>query len=287
MELGRELRRLRESRGETIEQVSAALSALYGNGFSMTKISRLETGKRPVSQRDVRDLCDYYDVPAQDRAHMMELAKISRTENRWQGMAEAVAEHYALESVARTKRIYEPMLVPGLLQTAEYTRSLAPGNDLDLDLAEPPNDDGPDHDAAVSLRSARQRRLTDANPLRLHVIIDENVVRRMFGGREVMLRQLQHLVDMSILPNITLQIIPYSQGAYTGMESAGFAVLEFEPGTQDRDYACFVEGAIGAVWAERESDRQHLLGALDRMGQIALSPEESRELLKAVVRELS
>lgn len=214
---------------------------------------------------------------------MIGMAKATQLENRWQGMAEAYAEHIALELVSRAKRIYEPMLIPGLLQTSAYTRSLAPGNDLDL------SDDGaggPDLDSAAALRKERQRRLTSSNPLRLHALMDENVVRRQIGGPDVMAEQLRHMVTMSLLPNIVLQIIPLSRGAYSGMESAGFSVLEFDAEADGRDFACFYEGAIGAVWAEGETDRERTLQQLDTMEKLALSPENSRELMESIVREL-
>ena len=215
--------------------------------------------------------------------YMPELRNALQVENRWQGMAEAYAEHIALELVSRVKRVYEPMLVPGLLQTASYTRSLAAGNDLDLSSE---GDAGPDLDSAAALRKERQRRLTNSNPLRLHAVMDENVVRRWIGGPVVMAEQLQHMVDMSFRPNIVLQIIPLSRGAYSGMESAGFSVLEFDPGVQERDFACFFEGAIGAVWAENDEDRKRTLQQLENLEKIALSPESSRELMTSVAREL-
>lgn len=207
------------------------------------------------------------------------------TENRWQGMEEAFSEHISLELIARAKRVYEPMLVPGLLQTARYTRSLALGNDLDL--SGDTRDGEPDLESAADLRRDRQRRLTSANPLRLHAIMDENVLRRRVGGPAVMAEQLDHMVSMAALPHIVLQVIPISQGAYTGMESAGFSVLEFEPGTREQDFACFYEGAIGAVWAESEEDRDRTLQQLDTMEKLALSPENSRRFMASVARELA
>ena len=205
--------------------------------------------------------------------------------NRWQDMAEAFAEHISLEMIARAKRIYEPMLVPGLLQTAAYTRSLALGNDLDL--SSDFEDGEPDLESAADLRRDRQRRLTSSNPLRLHAIMDENVVRRQVGGPAVMAEQLRHMVSMSALAHIVLQIIPISHGAYTGMESAGFSVLEFEPGTREQDFACFYEGAIGAVWAECEEDRDRTLQQLDCLEKLALSPENSRKFMASIAQEMA
>src|ERR1051326_2854994 len=118
IQLGTELRRLREAAGKTIDQVSRELTAELGSGFSPTKLSRLETGKRPASQRDVRDLCLHYGAPKDELARLVEMAKASRSQNRWQGLTEAFAEYMVLEQIAGGVRTFESMLVPGLLQIA-------------------------------------------------------------------------------------------------------------------------------------------------------------------------
>lgn len=103
-ELGVALRKIREARNKTIEQVSHDLSEVYGMGFSPAKISRLENAKRGVNPRDVRDLCEYYGVSQAERDRLMQLAKDSREQERWQGLAEAYATFVALETIASRVR---------------------------------------------------------------------------------------------------------------------------------------------------------------------------------------
>jgi transcriptional regulator with XRE-family HTH domain len=284
IQLGAELRRLREAAGKTIDQVSRDLSAELGPGFSPTKLSRLETGKRPANQRDVRDLCVYYGASAEDLDRLVELAKSSRLQNRWQGLTEAYAEYMALESIAGGVRVYESMLVPGLLQTPEYSQAVAVGNAFDQTAAT--EGEGADLEVKTSVRIARQQRLRDRPPLCLHAIIDENVLRRGIGGPEVMSRQLRHMHEVSRLRNVTLQVVPITSGAYPGIESAGFSILDFTPGTYTHPYVCFLEGILGAVWAEREAERLRIVRVFEYVERFALPPGESRELLDSFVQEL-
>jgi transcriptional regulator with XRE-family HTH domain len=283
IQLGAELRRLREAAGKTIDQVSRDLSAELGPGFSPTKLSRLETGKRPANQRDVRDLCVYYGASAAELDQLVELAKSSRQQNRWQGLTEAYAEYMALESIAAGVRAYESMLVPGLLQIPEYSQAVAIGDAFEHTATE---GEGEDMDIKINVRVARQQRLRDRPPLRLHAIVDENVLRRGIGGPEVMSRQLRHLHEVSRLRNVTLQVVPIARGAYPGIESAGFSILDFAPGVHAQDYVCFLEGIVGAVWAEREPERQRIIRVFEYMERLALPPAASRELLDSVLQEL-
>jgi hypothetical protein len=283
IELGMGLRRLRESVGKTIDQVSQELTELYGPGFSTTKLSRIETGKRPAGQRDVRDLCLYYEVSRAELDRFVELAKASRAENRWQGSSDAYAAYVVLESLAHTVRTYEPMLIPGLLQTPGYSRAIAVGNDLDLTGR--PDGGDPNLDAKIAVRTERQRRLAEPNPVLLRAVLDEGVLRRRIGPPGVMAQQLRHLHEVSRLPNVSLQIVPFSQGAYIGMEWSGFTILEFSPGAYSQERVCYVEGNLGVIWAEREADRRHMDRLFGHLERIALGAAQTRTLLKDMERE--
>ena len=284
IQLGRELRRLREATGKTIDQVSRELSAQLGPGFSPTKLSRLETGKRPASQRDVRDLCIYYNASEDDLNNLVEMAKASRIENRWLGLTEAYAEYVALEGIASGVRTFESTLVPGLLQTAEYSRAIAEGDAFEHTAVE---GEGEDIEIKIGVRLARQQRLHGESAVKFHAIIDENVIRRGIGGADVMAAQLRHMEEISRLPNVVLQLVPISRGAYPGLESAGFAILDFAPGTHAQDYVCFLEATIGAVWAEREAERLRILRIFTYMERLALPPPDTRHVLESVIRELT
>lgn len=284
IQLGSELRRLREATGKTIDQVSRDLSAQLGPGFSPTKLSRLETGKRPASQRDVRDLCLYYEAPADELTHLIEMAKASRVQNRWQGQTEAYAEYLALEQIASGVRTFESMLVPGLLQTADYSRALADGNALDQTAVE---GGAEDVEIKINVRLTRQQRLYAEPPLKLHAIIDENVIRRGIGGAEVMAAQLRQMEEASRLPNVILQVIPIARGAYPGLGSEGLSILDFAPGVHLHDYVCCLEGVIGSVWAEREAERRRVTRVFEYVQRLALTPSETRDVLESAVQELT
>lgn len=280
--LGAELRQIRESRGLTIDQVSQELSNRLGSGFSTAKISRLETAKRGIALRDVRDLCDYYQVDAAERERLFAMAKASRG-NRLQGVNEALAEYIALESIAVCEYAYESMFVPGLLQTPGYSRAVRAG------MADLASGDLPDADEQfeekLEVRATRQLRLQPPDSLRLYAVVDENVIRRHVGPPHVMAAQLRHVAEISTYPNVTVLVVPIAAGAHPGFESAGFSILEFAEETR-RSQACFVEGAVGALWAEREADRQRMVRVFHHLQNLALDADASRAMIDAVAAEL-
>lgn len=281
--LGRELRRIRELRGKTIETVARDLNKAFSTGFSAAKISRLETGKRGANPRDVRDLCDYYAVDAVERDRLVDLAKSSREDNQLQGVPESYVDFMVLEAQARVVRTYEPTFIPGLLQIVDYDRARFDGyapSGLD------PDSSNESSRKRIELRMERQRRLTAAeDPLIYTAVVDEAVLRRNVGSPAVMAAQLAHLVDMSRRPNITLRVVPFSRGVYPGCESAGFTLLELDPDETTMDNVCFLEGFGGSVWAEKLADRQRIALAFEYLERIALSADQSRDFILEVARD--
>jgi transcriptional regulator with XRE-family HTH domain len=280
--LGAELRHLRENRGMTIEQVSQELSEKLGSGFSTAKISRLETAKRGITLRDVRDLCDYYEVHEPERDRLVAMAKASRG-NRLQGINEALSEYVALESIASGVYAYESMFIPGLLQTADYFRAIRAGM-ADLASGTLPDSDA-QFEEKLAVRAKRQQRLKPPDSLRLYAVVDENVIRRHVGPPHVMAAQLRHVAEVSSYPNVTVRVVPIAAGAHPGFESAGFSILEFAEETR-RSPACFVEGAVGALWAEREADRQRMGRVFHHLESLALDADASRAMIDAATAEL-
>lgn len=275
-DLGRTLRRIRESQGKTIEQVSADLSEMYATGFSATKIGRLETAKRGANPRDVRDLCNYYGVNPEERDRLVMLARAARAENDLQGVPDAYAEFVPLEAMARVEHNYEPMFVPGLLQTIEYHRAAI--DDYALSGLDSDSSDEK-YKTLIHVRRERQRLLSKPDPLIYYAIIDENVLRRRVGSNAVMASQLEHLVEMSLRPNITLRVVPASRGVYPGCESAGLAMLEFDHGESTPDSVCMSEGFIATVWAERAADKARIRRTLKYIETIAFDVDQSRDFI--------
>jgi len=280
--LGRELRRIREAKGKTIDTVAKDLNRAYSTGFSAAKISRLETGKRGANPRDVRDLCDYYDVESAERDRLVELAKAAREDNQLQGVPESYVDFMVLESQARVVRTYEPAVVPGLLQIVDYDRARFDGyapSGLD------PDSSTDSSKKRIELRIERQRRLTAAeSPMIYRAVVDESVLRRNVGSSEVMAAQLAHLVEMSYRPNITLRVVTFASGFYPGCESAGFTLLELDDDESTTDNVCFLEGFGGSVWAEKLVDRRRLALTFEYLEAIALSPDQSRDFILEAAR---
>ena len=275
--LGRELRHIREAKGKTIDTVAKDLNRTYSTGFSAAKISRLETGKRGASPRDVRDLCEYYEVESAERDRLVELAKAAREDNQLQGVPESYVDYMILEAQALVVRTYEPTLIPGLLQTVEYDRAKFDGYALSgLD----PDSSTESSRKRIELRIERRRRLTAAeNPLIYKAVIDEAVLRRCVGSTEVMAAQLAHLEQMARRPNITLRVVPFSRGLYPGCESAGFSLFKLDADETTADNVYFLEGLGGSVWAEKEADRRRIAVTFEHLETIAMSEEESLDFI--------
>jgi hypothetical protein len=116
--------------------------------------------------------------------------------------------------------------------------------------------------------------------------MDEYVIHRQIGGAEVMAAQLRHVRDVSKLPNVDIQLVPVSRGAYPGLECLGFSILDFAPGTHTQDFACYLENFVGSVWAEREAERLRVTRVFEYMAGLALSSDDTRDVIEAALRKL-
>ena len=263
--LGAELRRLRESLGMTAEEVAGRLMV------SQSKISRLENGRRSISQRDVRDLCDVYNVDDERiRAGLMEMAKESRQRGWWHEFSDIPYSVYiGLEAEASSIRAYESSFVPGLLQTQEYAEAVVLGTQPDTDATAVRR--------RVEVRLKRQDRIYGGNQLgSLWAVIDEAVLRREVGSKAVMAGQLAQLLALSARSNINLQVIPFTHGAHPGMTGT-FSLMEF-PESADSTVVYF-EGVTSDLYLEKEADVRRYTGLYDHLRAAALSVAESRSLI--------
>jgi transcriptional regulator with XRE-family HTH domain len=277
------MRRIREEQNQTIEQVSRALSKKYGRGFSAAKIGRLETGRRGANPRDVRDLCEYYEVDSVERDRLVAMARDIQRDPSLQWVTDAYAEYIALESIAGAVRIYEPMFIPGLMQTSEYYRAIVA---TDLNAALRPEFTNDWLQTSIEIRRKRQSRLTGENPLTCSAFLDENVIRRRVGSGQVMSDQLAHLIELSHTANVEIRVIPASIGVYPGCESSGFNLLDFARGDHLMGNACYVEGLVSVLWAEQTAEREHIWDIFAHLEGIALDVNESRVALDAARRAM-
>ncbi|MCB5905977.1 helix-turn-helix domain-containing protein [Streptomyces pinistramenti] len=273
--LGTQLRRLREAAHITRE---AAGDAIRG---SHAKISRLELGRVSCKERDVADLLTLYNVTDEaDRADFLALARRTSTPGWWHQYGDVLPgwfeTHIGLEEAASVIRTYEVQFVPGLLQTAEYARAVTKLGH--------PRASAEEIERRVALRMQRQQLLSVPHAPRLWAVIDEASLRRPLGDRKVMDEQLRHLLTMSKLPNVTLQIAPFSLG---GLAAAGgpITILRFlEPDLPDIVY---LEQLTSALYLDKRDDVDHYLAVMDRLSAQAESPRNSLAILERLLEQES
>ncbi|MEU6174384.1 helix-turn-helix transcriptional regulator [Streptantibioticus parmotrematis] len=269
--LGSELRKLREQKGMTAEEVAARLLV------SQSKISRLENGRRSISQRDVRDLCGVYGVEDHRVVDsLMQMAKESRQQGWWHAFGDVPYSVYiGLETDAASLRVYESLVVPGLLQTPEYARAVIEGMWPENTTAE--------IEKRTKVRLKRQDRITDpVNPMRYWAVVDEAALRRVTGDERIMSDQMQHLVKCSTMPHVTLQVLPYSVGAHPGMYGK-FAILEFEDASDAT--VVYLEGVTSDLYLEKPNDVQDYSMMYEHLRALALGPDQSRQFIIELAEE--
>ncbi|WP_277751128.1 helix-turn-helix domain-containing protein [Streptomyces hoynatensis] len=272
--LGRALRRLRdEVHGLRLNEVAEAL------GYDVSLISRIETGKRPCSQVIFGKLMDLYEVPAEEREELAQLQASSndRRPPWWVRYREIISSSYeqviAFEDAAQSVFEYQPGIVPGLLQTEDYARAVTGVGFASL---------GPDQiDGLVEVRMVRQReRLFDTStPLQCHYVITQAALEFRVGGPAVHRRQLQHLLDLSEHPSVTLRVIPYEKGE-EGCQIAGFRIFRF-PDEHMPDVA-FGESVAGSLTIDDPRDLRRMHRLFRSLTGVALTVDETRDLVSRV-----
>lgn len=229
------LRLYRERSGLSQREVAQGL------GWSASKVHRIEAGTSPITEADLRSLLARYSSAAENEVAQLLLLARSARQNRAVPLREpgppSVRRYLDYEAAAGQIWNFEPMFVPGLLQTPEYTRALL--SHVGLRRAE---EDAIDR--ALSTRRYRQEILHRTPPVQLHVLIDESAIERQIGGARVMANQLEHLWAMSERTNIFLGIVPLALGAYSAMRSP-FVVMQFTEPTQPE--LLFLEDPITEV----------------------------------------
>jgi len=259
-ELGRRLRLLRNEHNLTVEDVGEKLLC------SATKISRLETGARRPSLRDVRDLCSLYGVDESTSADLMSLARGAREQTWWTQYEDLNLDPYlGLEQDAAAITSFTAYHVPALLQTEEYTRAVIE--------AVAPRMDPSIYEQRVEARMRRQRVLTKDSPPRYRVLLDEAVLHRQVGGASIMASQLSKVLDAERDHKATIQIIPFNLGVHAAQDS-NFVLLEFDT-ESNISPVVFVEGLTGNQYHERLTDLARYREAIELLRDSALSPRDS------------
>jgi len=263
-ELGKRLRELRNQHDLTVEEVADKLLC------SATKISRLETGARRPSLRDVRDLCLLYDVDEATADEFMNLARGAREQGWWtQYDDHNLVPYVGLEEEATAITCYSMNYVPALLQTEEYAQTaikdLAPQIDADI------------HRQRVEVRLRRQQLLEHDERPRYRVLLDEAVLHRRVGGSTIMAAQLQKIRYAEHTSKATIQVVPFDSGSHAAQDS-NFVLLEFEE-ESNLSPVVFIEGLMSNQYLERKADIARYREAVDYLRDSALSPRDSIQLI--------
>jgi transcriptional regulator with XRE-family HTH domain len=261
-ELGALLRALRNQNGLTVEQAAEQLLC------SPSKVSRMETGHGAATPRDIRDLCNLYDVTDQtERDRLMKLAAEGKRQGWWHSYDLTYETYVGLEAEAVSIDEFKSATVPGLLQTPDYARA---GH-----LGTMPRLGADQIEMQIKAKLTRQLILTRDSPPHFAAVLDEAVLHRMVGGRSVMAEQLAKILDLSVRPNITVQILPYILGAHPAMES-NFTIIELPNLTPG---VVFVEGLIGSTYLERDDDLRRYQEVFAQLKSMALNPKDSVEVI--------
>jgi transcriptional regulator with XRE-family HTH domain len=271
--LGAHLRRLREERHLTTAEAAEAIRATH------SKISRLERGRSGARQRDVADLLSLYGVTDEaEREELLALARQATAPGWWQQYSDVLPKWFelyiGLEKAASLIRGYEVQFVHGLMQTEDYARAVilianahAPAEEIDR---------------RVSVRMTRQRLLTQPGAPELWAVLDEAALRRPLAGAKVMRAQLEHLLRLTELPNVTLQIVPFHAGPHAAA-GGPFTILRFpEPDLPDLVY---LEQLNSALYLDQPDDVMDYLTVMDRLCVQAKTGAASKDMLQALLRQ--
>lgn len=264
--LGSQLRKLREK-----AEITRGKAGYHIRG-SESKISRMELGRVGFKERDVEDLLSMYGVTdKEEREQFLALVRQSNEPGWWHRYSDLMpgwfTDYVGLEESASRIQTCELQFVPGLLQTEEYARVLASHGRPELSTDET--------ERRVALRASRQKVLHRTDAPKLWAVIDESVLHRPIGGPRVLRDQIDHLLEVTRLPNISLQVVPYALSGYAAESS--FTMLRFtEPELPDLVY---IEHLGGAVYLDRREEIETYSRVIDRLAVDAETPSQTRQTL--------
>ncbi|NIY68073.1 helix-turn-helix domain-containing protein [Streptomyces malaysiensis] len=275
-QLGRYLRDLRNQARLTVRAAASELE------WSEAKMWRIESGQTSLRSHDAETMCKVYGASKELTEALMGLAKETKARGWWHSYGDVIPEGFdlfiGLEEAASQLWWYESELVPGLLQTEDYSRAIITVDNPDEDVEE--------IERRVLLRIRRQALLSRVHrPATLHVILNEGVLRRPVGGKKVMADQLKHLVEVGELPNVTIKVVPFAAGLHRGMLSGPFIVLRF-PTNGDGKYTepptVYSDGYTGDLYLDKPSEVARYDAAFDHIWHTALNEQDSRDLLSTM-----
>jgi transcriptional regulator with XRE-family HTH domain len=255
--LGAQLRRLREDSHVTVVDAAEAIRATH------SKISRLERGRSSAKQRE----------------ELLALARQANTPGWWQPYNDVLPSWFelylGLEKAASIIRLYEVQFVHGLLQTEDYARAVilianahAPAEEIER---------------RVSVRMKRQQLLTQPDAPQVWAVLDEAALRRWPAGPAEMRAQLEHLLEVTELPNVTLQVVPFDIGPHAAA-GGPFTILRFpEPDLPDMVY---LEQLNSAVYLDHPDDVIDYVTVMDQLCVRARTGPDSKDMISALLKQI-
>jgi transcriptional regulator with XRE-family HTH domain len=269
--LGTQLRRLRESRGISAQDAARAIRG------SESKISRIELGRNSVREVDIADLLNLYGITdTAEREQLLTLASQANQQGWWHRYQDVLPSWFqsyiGLEDSAESIRSFDTQFVPGLLQTEDYALAV-----IQLGAFSPA-----ETDRLLYLRKERQRRFTSGG-LRLLAIIDECALRRPIGSVGLMRAQLEHLLEISVRPALTIQVTPFLTGASYAAPGS-FSILSFA--TDDLPDVVYVEQLTSAMYLDKRADVDRYSEAMDQIRKTSYTPEQTKELIRTMLTDM-
>jgi len=260
----------------TQQQVARAME------WSLSKMNRIEKAKSGISTNDLKALLRLYGITDKERAEeLLTLARASRQTPWWRRYNDvATAELLELmdyESAASAVSQFEPTLVPGILQTEEYASEV-----LQAFYDETPRTERVA--ALVNLRTRRRELLTSENAPKFSFVLDESVIHRLVGSPTIMSKQLLHLVSVAELPNVIIQIVPFTAGLYPGTKGS-FKIVQFAD-APDEDVV-FLESSRGDIISDDQNEAKSYMEAFERIIERAVGPSDSVGLLRKAASEMA
>ncbi|WP_433190978.1 helix-turn-helix domain-containing protein [Actinoallomurus sp. CA-150999] len=272
-QLALELTRRREATNLSREEVASHLE------WSTSTVFRIETGRSVPQPRSMRALLELYGVVDAERESLLQLAREARQPGWWHSFRDVLPDPYAayigFESGAASIQNFEPLVIPGLLQTEEYARATFHGGPRELNRE--------DVERRVQVRTTRQKILTEPERPRLWTVIDEAAIRRVVGDSKIMREQLHQLIEAADEGRTTIQVVPFRAGAHAGT-TGPFVILGFPQPTDPN--VVYIETLAGDIYLEGPEDVTRYMIAFDRLVAAALHPDESLALIEQAASDL-
>lgn len=271
--LGGHLRRMRVAAGISRSDAGWEIRS------SESKISRMELGRVGLKERDVADLLKLYGLDDdEERERLLALARQANDPGWWHRFGDVLPSWFHsyldLEASAQLIRIYELQFVPGLLQTPEYIRAV-----VQLGRGMIPAEEV---ERRINLRINRQEVLTRPEPVRVWAVIDEAALRRPIGGTKVIVDQLNHLIDVSQLPNVTLQVVPLAIGGHAAT-GGSFSILRFPE--SDLPDTVYIEHLTSALYLDKLDELDQYTAAMESLCVAAPQPNKTRDILADIRKD--